>query len=124
MISNFILVGIGGATGAILRYGLSQLPIGAPLPYATLCTNVIGCLLIGVLMALLQQHKITQASYLLLATGLCGGFTTFSTFSMENIQYLLTGNIAKFALYILITVVCCLAATFIGYKIVYNNITT
>ncbi|MFJ7216772.1 fluoride efflux transporter FluC [Amycolatopsis sp. NPDC098790] len=106
-------IGAGGALGSLARYGLS-----AAIPHArgefavaTLLTNVLGCLLIGVLMALLattaHPHPLLRP---FLGVGILGGFTTFSTFVTDTLDAATTGRILGSALYVLASVALCLAA--------------
>jgi fluoride exporter len=86
---KIILVGIGGFTGSIARY-LFQLWVphypGA-FPWGTFVVNILGSLVIGIIYGLAEEHKIMSHEFrLLLAIGFCGSFTTFSTFSAENLQ--------------------------------------
>ena len=89
MIRNFLLVGVGGAAGSMARYGISYAinrVLTHPFPLATFLINVMGCLLIGVLFGLVSRYNwMQQWGVLLLASGFCGGFTTFSTFALENV---------------------------------------
>lgn len=91
---NIVYIAIGSAIGGICRYGVTQLTgrlYGGPYPLGTFVVNVVGCFLIGLLYGWIDRglHFSTEAR-LFLITGLCGGFTTFSTFAHEN--YLLFGN--------------------------------
>src|SRR5699024_2639191 len=84
MLQSVLIVGIGGFLGSIGRYLISYLikqqwPF--PFPFGTITVNLLGSLLIGIIMALSLTENIGQQMRLLLATGFCGGFTTFSTFS-------------------------------------------
>ncbi|HLR26652.1 MAG TPA: fluoride efflux transporter CrcB [Fodinibius sp.] len=86
MLQSVLIVGIGGFLGSIGRYLISYLikqqwPF--PFPFGTITVNLLGSLLIGIIMALSLTENIGQQMRLLLATGFCGGFTTFSTFSFE-----------------------------------------
>jgi CrcB protein len=87
MIKQFALVGLGGALGSMLRYATSLLVAryyNHTFPLATFITNIVGCLLIGLLIGHFGKNT-NQQLQLLLVTGFCGGYTTFSTFSAENI---------------------------------------
>lgn len=104
MIRSFLLVGIGGAAGSMARYGISMLMskvVNTPFPFATFLINVLGSLLIGVLFGLAARNQWLQAGgMLLLASGFCGGFTTFSTFALENINLMQKGQSMVGILYI------------------------
>lgn len=109
------LVAVGGAVGSVLRYAL-QKALNASFPTGTLAVNVLGCFAIGLLWALANKG-LAEPKRLLLMTGFCGGFTTFSAFSLEGVQMLTAGRWTVFFLYSSSSVACGLLATFIGYKI-------
>lgn len=120
--SNILIVGLGGGVGSILRY-LCQKWINESyqhnFPLATFLVNVFGCLLIGIFYALGEKGNIlSPQTRLLLATGFCGGFTTFSTFAFENMNLLRTGDNFYFLLYAAGSVVLGIAAVFIGSFII------
>jgi fluoride exporter len=120
--SNIFIVGLGGGVGSILRY-LCQRWINEAyqhnFPLATFLVNVSGCLLIGVLYALGEKGNIlSPQTRLLLVTGFCGGFTTFSTFAFENMNLLRTGDYFYFLLYAVGSVVLGIAAVYIGSFII------
>ncbi|MBR5117793.1 MAG: fluoride efflux transporter CrcB [Muribaculaceae bacterium] len=118
MLKDLLYVGIGGAIGSILRY-LVSLAVkygGTGFPWATFIVNIAGCLVIGLIFGITSRNpNFSSHLNLLLAVGLCGGFTTFSTFSKECLQLLQTGNHWMCALYIVGSVVIGVAATAIGY---------
>ena len=78
--TGIICVGLGGGLGAALRYGISLLPYKGTFPALTLVTNVLGALVIGVIAGLAARKNLSPNLVLFLKTGVCGGFTTFSTF--------------------------------------------
>lgn len=112
-----LCVGAGGAIGSICRYLLGLIaPANQPgFPFMTLVINVVGALAIGFLAAFfLRNAHLDPRLLLFLKVGICGGFTTFSTFSLESIQLIQDGNIIAAALYIVASVVLCLVGVIIG----------
>jgi CrcB protein len=94
MLKQLLLVGVGGAAGSMLRFLTSILTsrfYNGAFPLATLIINIVGCFLIGLVMAKFAGAENNQLR-LLLVTGFCGGYTTFSAFSYENITLFNTGN--------------------------------
>lgn len=113
---NFLLVAIGGAAGSLLRYGCSRLWNGPAFPFGTFAVNIAGSFLIGLLWASFGKEADEQKR-LLLITGFCGGFTTFSAFSLEGMQLLEQARIFIFFLYTFATVTVGLLATYLGFKL-------
>ncbi len=117
----YLLVALGGALGSVLRYGVSlAVPKSHPngFPWATLLANLLGCFLIGVLAGALSRNAWLQSTgWLLLATGLCGGFTTFSTFALENVQFFRGQMLWMSVLYLIISVVAGMVLCALGYRI-------
>jgi fluoride exporter len=116
MIAQLAWVALGGAAGSVLRYLCSRSLNMLSFPLGTLLVNILGCLAIGLLWGLFTRH-VNEGLRLLLITGFCGGFTTFSTFTFEGIQLIQEARWTTFIVYTVISVAVGLAATFIGYKL-------
>lgn len=117
-IRNIIAVGAGSFIGGIARYlvSLAMKGISKGFPWATLLVNLLGCLIIGLLWGFLSRNASENTSWgLFLTVGLCGGFTTFSTFSKEALTMLQTGQIWGFASYIALSILAGIALVAIGY---------
>jgi CrcB protein len=117
--NGFFLVALGGALGASLRYSagllaVRHLPPGWP--WATAFVNVTGSLAMGLLAGWLAQRDpgLSQNAKLFLATGLLGGFTTFSAFSFEMADFLRSGDVFRAAAYAGLSVIVCVAALIAG----------
>ena len=115
MIKQFLLVGLGGALGSMLRYATSLLTAkydANDFPVATFITNVLGCLLIGILIGYFSKNGNQSLSFLLI-TGFCGGYTTFSTFAAENVAMWQNQNYLTLLIYTVASVLLgCLAVGF------------
>ena len=114
-------IALGGGLGSVLRY-LTTVVINkyvqTTFPYVTFVTNIIGCLFIGLFFGYLQkQNAVSQDLKFFLITGLCGGYTTFSAFSHENMQLLQSNQILIAFLYISLSVFLGLIATWAGLSI-------
>jgi CrcB protein len=121
MIKNILLVGLGGGAGSIARY-LCQRWVSIyyphPFPWGTFAVNVTGCFLIGLFWGLsFKSFESNEQWKLLLMTGLCGGFTTFSAFTLEGIGLMKEQKLALFFLYIGGSVLSGLLATYLGMRI-------
>ena len=121
MIKNLLLVLLGGGLGSIARYLLSYFFTKnnvSNFPWATFMANSLGCLLIGLLFGYIQKNNLQNETLkLLLITGFCGGFTTFSTFSLENIQFIQNQNYNLAIIYTLASISIGFLAVIIGFKL-------
>ncbi len=117
---QMLLVGFGGFLGSILRYLISKLNTEISIhsfPAGTFLVNIIGSLLIGFLVGVLATHAPSSQLRLLLITGFCGGFTTFSAFTNENFNLIANGQFLTSALYIILSIVGGIFAVFGGINI-------
>lgn len=112
-----LLVFVGGGIGSVARYLLGKL-LNSPsygIPYGTFVANILGSLIIGIILGLAARNEtLSQNQTLLLATGFCGGFTTFSTFAYENHLFLKSGDFTPFAFYTVASFVLAFLAVFGG----------
>lgn len=117
-----VLVGLGGALGAVARYGASlfivRLPIGS-FPSSTLVVNIVGSVLMGIFVGLIAGFAPSwqEQARQFVAVGLLGGFTTFSSFSLDTIILIERGELAQAMLYVALSVVVCLAGLYLGLLI-------
>jgi CrcB protein len=111
-------IGLGGAAGSVLRYligGAAQRMSGAAFPVGTLFVNVTGGFLIGVFAQHYMNAQAHPHARALLITGLCGGYTTFSAFSLETVGLIQGGEYQKAAAYSLLSLILSVLATFAGF---------
>jgi fluoride exporter len=122
MIRHILLIGFGGGIGSIARY-LCQRWLSAtylhPFPWGTFAVNIIGCLLIGIFWGLsFKSFESNENWKLFLMTGFCGGFTTFSAFTLEGIGLIKEQKLILFFSYVAASVVLGLLATLIGMRLI------
>ena len=116
-----LLIGVGSFIGGAGRYLISktiQTQILSSFPWGTFTVNVAGCFLIGAVMGWSLKSNLTENWQLFLTTGILGGFTTFSAFSLESIRLIQNGNAMIAIFYIALSVLVGLAATFIGFSLI------
>lgn len=111
---NILYVGLGGGLGAILRYFISLIPYKGNFPLLTLLTNIFGAIVIGYIAGTAAKRGLSENLTLFLKTGVCGGFTTFSTFSLEAYTLLEKSEYISAFLYIILSIVFCLAGILLG----------
>lgn len=110
-----LLVAAGGACGAVLRYLFSLLPIPGAFPFVTMGINFLGSLVIGAVSEIaLDESALSPQTVLFLKTGFCGGFTTFSTFSLETFDLIEQGRVWMAGAYAVTSVAVCIFGVYIG----------
>ena len=122
MIKNILLVGLGGGLGSMARYLCQRwFALNYPhhFPWGTFAVNITGCLLIGIFWGLtFRTFTVNENWKLFLMTGICGGFTTFSAFTLEGVGLLKEQRLGYFFSYVLFSVVLGLIATYAGMKLI------
>ncbi|MCT3744680.1 fluoride efflux transporter CrcB [Elizabethkingia anophelis] len=119
---SLFLIGLGGAIGSICRYLLQMLirkQWATTFPLGTFAINILGCFIIGILYGLTTKNTgIPEEWRLFLIVGVCGGFTTFSSYSYESIMLLRNGDYLYFFAYVILSVAIGLLATFLGMMLI------
>ena len=115
---RYIFVALGGAIGAVGRYAISLISEKPGFPVLTLITNVLGAVLIGFVVGLVSQREnISPNTVLFWKTGVCGGFTTFSTFSLEAFSLFEKKAYLSGSIYIALSVAFCILGVLLGKRI-------
>ncbi len=115
---EFLFVALGGAAGAVSRYAISLIPVKSGFPILTLMTNIIGAVLIGFIAGIAgSKIEISKNTILFWKTGVCGGFTTFSTFSLEAYNLFDDGKYVIGGLYVLLSCGGCILGVLCGRKL-------
>ena len=117
-----LIVGAGGAIGAIGRYLIGLLPMNPEngFPLKTFLINVIGCIIIGIIAALADKNAVNPNLVLLIKVGICGGFTTFSSFALETEGLIAKGSTGVALMYVILSLVCGVLAVFAAERMVGN----
>lgn len=121
ILKNTLMVGCGSFIGGAARYlvSISMKTVGKGFPWGTLVVNLVGCLAIGLLWGFFSKSASENSSWALFMTvGICGGFTTFSTFSKEALMMLQAGNFFSLLAYVAISVIAGIALVAAGYYLV------
>lgn len=114
---QFLVVGLGGAVGAILRYALGLIPIHYTFPFMTFFINFSGAVIIGLVTGFaMSRNEISNNQILFLKVGFCGGYTTFSSFSLEVLNLIENDHIGLGLLYAAASVMTCVIGVYIGKR--------
>ena len=115
---EIIAVAVGGAVGALIRYGISKANVGLNLPVNTFITNALGAVIIGIIVGMIGAGIIAQGHTAhFWKTGFCGGLTTFSTFSLETLTLIEEDRLLIALMYVVATVTICVAGVYLGRTI-------
>ncbi len=116
---KFFLVFSGGGFGSVMRYGMTQMLVrwSQTFPTATFFTNIIACFAIGIITGYVSKGILTDEHRAFLAVGVCGGFSTFSTFSNETVKLMANNEWGTAFFYVTASVIAGFCATFIALKI-------
>ena len=119
MMKNILLAGLGGFIGTVFRAFIMQIFKTNQSYFATFFINISGCLLIGLFAGLGFKYAGFSNNWkIFITTGVCGGFTTFSAFSMENVRLLQEDKLSTSLIYIALSIFLGIGATLVGYKII------
>ena len=115
---EILFVGMGGAIGAMARYAISMIPIKSNFPILTLMTNMVGAILIGFIVGVTSgKDTVSESTVLFWKTGVCGGFTTFSTFSLEAYNLFEDEQYIAGGLYVVLSCGGCILGVLCGKKL-------
>ena len=124
MIIKCLIVGLGGAIGTIMRYILGLIPLNETngFPINTFLINILGCIAIGFIVFYATKSNFDERLLLFLKVGICGGFTTFSTFAIETGDLLKNGNTTIDLTYVILTVLIGVLEVFLPDILIHNQI--
>jgi fluoride exporter len=125
---SYLWVMIGSALGGVLRYAISKLtmPISGGVPFGTIIINILGSFVIGYFGTLTLhngRYPVSENMRIFVMVGLCGGFTTFSSFSLQTFDLARSGSWGKALANIVLSVVLCLAAVAAGHRLAQHSVT-
>ena len=120
--NTLLLVFLGGGLGSLCRFSLSSWLDGSPgaFPWATFLANILACLVLGGLLGMEAKTGLKSTHKLLFATGFCGGFSTFSTFSAEGLALMQSGQMVTALMYVGCSIMTGLIAVYLGYQVLYS----
>lgn len=119
----YLLIALGGALGSVARYSISEaigLRFDNPFPWGTFIVNLTGSFAIGLLSTYAgpgARHLASNEGRLFLLTGFCGGYTTFSAFSIQTLQLLRAGDVTRAATYIASSIILCILGAWVGLAV-------
>ena len=120
IMKDLIIVFTGGGLGSSLRYLLNSIPVLNiyKYPLTTSMSNILGCLVLGLVMGqLIKNNQINSTTSLLFGTGFCGGLTTFSAFAYENIEFIKTGNFIESIIYTSVSISLGFLSIYVGLQL-------
>ena len=119
MLQNMLLIGTGGFLGSVMRYGSNQMIvklIDSTHPIGTFFVNIAGSFLIGLILGMFETGAMMSSNWkMFLAIGFCGGFTTFSAFALENLNFLQSQQFMLSLMYVGVSLILGLAAVYFGF---------
>jgi CrcB protein len=117
---SYLLVFIGGGLGSLCRFGIAKIisPLNPSFPWATFLANVLSCIILGILVGMSLKGNLNNHYKLMLMTGFCGGFSTFSTFTNETLELFQAGEFFYAFSNIFFSLIVCLICIYLGIKIV------
>jgi CrcB protein len=122
MVKSIMIVGLGGFIGTVARFLISryfQINLTSVFPWSTFLVNIVGCLLIGLIYGISEKSDVLSPEIrLFLTVGICGGFTTFSTFSNDSFMLIREQEWIRFALYTSLSIFIGLMAVYVGRFII------
>ena len=124
---NYLWVAVGSALGGVLRYALTRatIPISTGVPWGTVLINVLGSFVIGFFGTLTLQtgrYPLSDNARLFVMVGVCGGFTTFSSFSLQTFDLMRTGQFGRAITNVVLSVALCLAAVAFGHSVAHRMV--
>jgi CrcB protein len=121
---TLLAIALGGAVGSVLRYAMGRAVhriAHVNVPIGTFFVNIVGCILVGLIARHFLNDEMQPVLRAALTIGFCGGFTTFSAFSLETFGLIAAGDWPKASAYVVVSVVACVAGTAAGYQISFGR---